>query len=152
MWVQAEKGNGAIWLRIVEKKAMEQHVVADMAAFANDINATGHAAVYGILFDTGKADIKPDSAPVLEEIAKLLKADPALKLHVVGHTDNEGTIDGNMKLSAARAQAVVRALTSQHGIAAARLTAFGCGQYAPVASNSTPDGRAKNRRVELVKQ
>ena len=74
-WVQAEKGNGKVWMRIVEKQAMEQFIEADAAAFAKDINTTGHAAVYGILFDTGKADIKPESAKAIEEIAKLLKAD-----------------------------------------------------------------------------
>ncbi len=151
-WVQVEKGNGKIWLRIVEKKAMEQQIVADMAGFSNDIMATGHAAVYGILFDTGKSDIKPESDQALEEIAKLLKADPGLKLHVVGHTDNEGTVDVNLKLSMARAQAVVQALTGRYGITPARLDAFGCGQYAPIATNTTPDGRARNRRVELVRQ
>ncbi len=151
-WVQAEKGNGKIWLRIVEKQAMEQFIEADAAAFAKDINTTGHAAVYGILFDTGKADIKPESAKAVEEIARLLKGDPNLKLHVVGHTDNQGSIEFNLKLSMARAQSVVQALTGTHGIAAARLNAFGCGPYAPVASNDTDEGRAKNRRVELVKQ
>jgi outer membrane protein OmpA-like peptidoglycan-associated protein len=70
----------------------------------------------------------------------------------VGHTDNEGTLDGNLRLSMARAQAVIGALTGAHSITSARLNPFGCGQYAPVASNDTPDGRAKNRRVELVKQ
>lgn len=151
-WVQAEKGNGKIWLRIVEKEAMKQFIEADAAAFAKDINANGHAAVYGILFDTGKADIKPDSAKAIEEIAKLLKTDPALKLHVVGHTDNTGSLEGNMTLSMARAKSVVQSLTTSHGIAAARLNAFGCGQYAPVSTNDTDEGRAKNRRVDLVKQ
>jgi outer membrane protein OmpA-like peptidoglycan-associated protein len=152
VWVQAEKGNGAMWLRIVEKQAMEQFIVADAAAFANDLKSTGHAAVYGILFDTGKSEIKPESAQAVGEVAKLLQTDPALKLHVVGHTDNEGTLEGNLKLSMARAQAVVQALTGQHGIAASRLNAFGCGPYSPVAANDTEEGKAKNRRVELVKQ
>lgn len=152
VWTQIEKGNGKIWLRIVEKKEMEQVIVADAAAFANDIHTTGHAAVYGILFDTGKSDIKPESAQAIAEIAKLLQADPALRLHVVGHTDNEGTLEGNLKLSKARAQAVVKALTGQYSIAVSRLNSHGCGQYAPVATNDSPDGRAKNRRVELVKQ
>jgi len=151
-WVQAEKGNGKIWLRIVEKEAMEQFIEADAAAFAKDINTTGHAAVYGILFDTGKADIKPESAKALEEIAKLLKADPALKLHVVGHTDSTGSQEGNIALSMARAKSVVKSLTESYGIAASRLNPYGCGQYAPVSTNDTDEGRAKNRRVELVKQ
>jgi OmpA-OmpF porin, OOP family len=151
-WVQAEKGNGKIWLRIVEKKAMEQFVEADAAAFSNDIKATGHVAVYGINFDTGKSTIKPDSAQAIGEIAKLLTADPGLKLYVVGHTDNVGGVDGNIRLSQDRAEAVLQTLVRDHGIASARLRASGCGPFAPVASNDTDEGRAKNRRVELVKQ
>jgi outer membrane protein OmpA-like peptidoglycan-associated protein len=151
-WAQIEKGNGKIWLRIVEKKAMEQYIVADAAALGNDIRATGRAAVYGILFDTGKSTIKPESAQAIGEIAKLLKADPTLKIHVVGHTDNVGDVDSNTKLSKDRGEAVLQALVRDHGIAAARLRSYGCGQFAPVASNDTEEGRAKNRRVELVKQ
>jgi len=152
-WVQVgAEFTGKYSLTIVQKEAMAQAIVVDAAALADGLKTTGHIAVYDILFDTGKSDIKPESANAIGEIAKLLKADPALKLHVVGHTDNEGTLDGNLKLSMARAQAVIAALTGQHGIIAARLNPFGCGQYAPVASNDTPDGRAKNRRVELVKQ
>ncbi len=152
VWVQIEKGNGTIWLRIVEKKEMEQYIVADAAAFGNDIRTTGHAAVYGINFDTGKSTIKPESAQAIGEIAKLLKADPDLKIHVVGHTDNVGGVDSNIKLSQERAEAVLQALVRDHGIAPARLRASGCGPFAPVASNDTEEGRAKNRRVELVKQ
>jgi outer membrane protein OmpA-like peptidoglycan-associated protein len=138
-------------LWIIEKAGMEQQVVADAAAFSNDIRTTGHAAVYGIYFDSGKSAIKPESEPALAEIAKLLKNDAALKLNVVGHTDNDGTLETNMKLSEARAAAVVQALVAKYGISSARLKAFGVGPLAPVASNDTPDGKAKNRRVELVK-
>ena len=152
VWTQIEKGNGTIWLRIVEKKAMEQYIEADAAALSNDIRSTGHAAVYGINFDTGKSTIKPESAQAIGEIAKLLKADPGLKIHVVGHTDNTGGVDSNIKLSQERAEAVLQALVRDHGIATSRLRAYGCGQFAPVASNDSEEGRAKNRRVELVKQ
>ena len=151
-WVQAEKANGAYWLRIVEKKEMEQFIVADAAAFGNDIRTTGHAAIYGINFDTGKSTIKPESAQAIGEIAKLLIADPGLKIYVVGHTDNVGGVDSNIKLSQDRAEAVLQALVRDHGIAPARLRASGCGPFAPVSSNDTEEGRAKNRRVELVKQ
>jgi OmpA-OmpF porin, OOP family len=152
VWAEIYKGNGKIWLRIVEKQAMEQEIVADSAAFGNDIRSTGHAAVYGIYFDTGKAEIKPESAQAIGEIGKLLKADPQLKVFVVGHTDNVGAVEANVKLSEARAQAVMQALVRDQGIAPARLRSTGCGQYAPIAANDTEEGRAKNRRVELVKQ
>ena len=131
---------------------MQQHIVADAASFANDLKSTGHVAVYGIYFDTGKSVVKPDSKPALEEVAKLDKADAALKLWVVGHTDSVGTVDDNMKLAHARAEAVVAELTTTYGVAAARLKGYGVGPLAPVASNDTEDGRAKNRRVDLVKQ
>ena len=105
-----------------------------------------------LFFDTGKADLKPESDAALAEVAKLLKADPALKVYVVGHTDNVASLELNTKLSQARADAVVQALVARHGVAAARLVGRGAGPLAPVASNDTEDGRARNRRVELVKQ
>lgn len=151
-WFEVERGNGRIWLRIVEQQAMTQHVVADAAAFRDGLEATGHVAVDGIFFDTAKAVLKPESTPALQEVAKLLKADAALKLWVVGHTDSVGPVDANMKLSQARAEAVVAALTTTHGVAAARLKGYGVGPLAPVASNQAEAGRAKNRRVELVRQ
>ncbi|MGA2587465.1 MAG: OmpA family protein [Candidatus Aminicenantales bacterium] len=151
-WFEVYKGNSKIWLYIIEKKEMEQAIVTDAAAFSTDLKATGHAAVYGINFDTGKSAIKSESAQAIGEIAKLLQADPGLKIHVVGHTDNVGGVDGNIKLSQDRAEAVLQALVRDHGIAPDRLRSYGCGQFAPVASNDTEEGRAKNRRVELVKQ
>ncbi|MCX6549623.1 MAG: OmpA family protein [Acidobacteria bacterium] len=137
---------------IVEKQAMAQDIVANAAALANDLKTTGHVTVEGIYFDTGKAEIKPESAKAIGEIAKMLAADPALKVYVVGHTDTVGVLEANMKLSQDRAAAVMQALVTTHGMAAARLKSFGAGPYAPVASNDTDTGRAKNRRVELVKQ
>ncbi len=107
---------------------------------------------YGIYFDTGKSTIKPESAQAIGEIAKLLKADPGLKIFVVGHTDNQGGVESNIKLSQDRGEAVLQALVRDHGIAANRLGSYGCGLFTPVASNDTEEGRAKNRRVELVKQ
>lgn len=152
VWAEVEKGNGRIWLRIVETKEMKQYVVADAASFRDGLKATGHVAVEGIYFDTAKAVVKTESTPALQEVAKLLAADPSLKLWVVGHTDSVGAVDANMKLSQARAEAVVTALTTMHGVAAARLKGYGVGPLAPVASNDAEEGRAKNRRVELVKQ
>jgi outer membrane protein OmpA-like peptidoglycan-associated protein len=108
--------------------------------------------LYGIYFDTGKSVLKPESLSTLQEIAKLLNSDQSLKLYVVGHTDNTGAFDANIKLSMDRATAVVNALVTQHSVAAARLKAFGDGPTAPVATNENEEGRALNRRVELVKQ
>lgn len=139
-------------LFITQSGEMAQGVTANAAALAKDIRATGHAAVYDILFDTGKAEIRPDSAQALGEIAKLLESDARLELYVVGHTDNVGSVESNLRLSDQRAEAVLKALVARHGVAASRLRAFGCAQFAPVAANDTEEGRAKNRRVDLVKQ
>ena len=140
-------------LYVIEVKPMESDLITvNAASLANDINRTGHASVYGIYFDTGKADVKPESDVTLKEIAKLLQGDPKLKLYVVGHTDNVGTLASNMDLSKRRGDAVVKVLATKYEIAAARLSAQGDGPTAPVASNDSEDGRAKNRRVELVKQ
>lgn len=140
-------------LDVVEVKPLEAGLATvNAAALATDITATGHAPIYGIYFDTGKADVKPESKPVLDEIAKLLKNQPSLKLHVVGHTDNAGAFASNMQLSKQRADAVVAALVSQYQIAATRLQSGGVGPMSPVATNRTEEGRGKNRRVELVEQ
>jgi len=136
---------------VVETGTMKQDVVADAAALSASIAATGKVAVYGIYFDTGKSVVKPESSPSLEEITKLLKQNSSLSLYVVGHTDNVGALDYNVKLSTDRADAVVKALISR-GIAASRLKGSGVGPYCPVASNRAEEGKARNRRVELVEQ
>jgi outer membrane protein OmpA-like peptidoglycan-associated protein len=139
-------------LEIIESGSMQTGMVTvDADAIGKGIDTDGHMAIYGVLFDTGSATIKTESAPVLAEIAKLLQIRPSLKLLVVGHTDNQGTFELNMNLSAARANSVSRYLSEQHDIDSARLQSAGVGYLAPVASNDTPDGRARNRRVELVK-
>jgi len=143
----------AVQLDIIEVKPMETGLVTVNAdALAENIARTGHVAVYGIYFDTDKADVKPESEPILQEIAKLLQQNPELKLYIVGHTDNVGDLTYNMELSQARADAVVKILVSQYSVDANRLKAHGVGPLAPVASNETEEGRAKNRRVELVGQ
>lgn len=153
IWAQIDTAwTDGCQLFIVEKQEMAQEIAANAEAFSNDLRDTGHAAIYGIYFDTGQSVIKPESEAALEQIAKLLKGDNSLKVNVVGHTDNVGGIDSNMKLSQARADAVVMALTSKYGIVSTRLKAYGVGPLAPVASNKTDEGRAKNRRVELVEQ
>jgi OOP family OmpA-OmpF porin len=136
-------------LTIVERQAMRQNVLANAEAFKAGLAQAGHVEVPGIFFDTGKSEVKPESDAALKEVVKLLQADPALGVWVVGHTDNTGAEDMNVSLSQARATAVLKAL-SQMGIAPTRLAAHGAGPYAPVAENKTEAGRAKNRRVELV--
>ncbi len=139
-------------LIIIEKQAMAQEIVANAKFMAEGLSSTGHVAIYGIYFDFNKADVKPESEPALKEITTLLQQDAKLKLYVVGHTDNVGGLDYNMKLSQQRAEAVVKELVSKYKVAPDRLKAGGVGPLAPVASNDTEDGKAKNRRVELVKQ
>lgn len=135
----------------IELKPMQGGLVSVTAAeLADELAATGHSALYGIYFDTGKADVKAESDATLAEVAKLLQ-NKTLKLIVAGHTDNVGDFASNMDLSKRRAQAVVQALVKR-GVAAARLNPQGLGPCAPVASNDDDAGRAKNRRVELVKQ
>jgi OmpA-OmpF porin, OOP family len=153
VWVEVEAaGNDQYIIQLVEKELMKQDVVANADAMSGSIKETGRVAVYGIYFDTGKADLKPESEPAIAEIVKMLNMDKGLKVYVVGHTDNAGQFAYNVKLSQDRAASVVNALTGKHGIAAARLTPFGCGPVSPVASNKTDEGKAKNRRVELVAQ
>lgn len=151
-WIEVRSYNAMYRLTIVEKEIMKQEVTANAEAMGNDINATGHVSVYGIYFDTGKSEIKPESDAAIAEIAKLLKNDTALNLYVVGHTDNAGSFDANMKLSKDRADAVAKALSGKHSVVAARLKSHGVASLSPVASNDTEEGKAKNRRVELVKQ
>jgi outer membrane protein OmpA-like peptidoglycan-associated protein len=142
---------GAVYnMDIIEKQAMQQEVTLNAAAMASSIADTGSVAIYGINFDTASSVIKPDSEPAIDEIAKLLTNKPTLKVYIVGHTDMVGDAASNVKLSQARAQSVINDLVTKHHIVAARLIAFGNGPYAPIASNKTDDGRAKNRRVELV--
>ena len=140
-------------LEIVEMKAMDAGMVTVNAeVMATEIETAGRIALYGIHFDFDSARIKPDSNLELQEIAKLLRQRPSLRLLVVGHSDNQGGYDYNLDLSRQRADAVVKVLASEHGIQADRLRAAGVGYLSPVASNDTEEGRAKNRRVELVKQ
>jgi OOP family OmpA-OmpF porin len=142
---------GSGFLVVVERQAMEQKVELDAGYLAGEIEKSGRVAVYGINFATGKADITPDSSKVLREIGKLLKSKPNWKLRVEGHTDNVGKEKANLELSKKRAQAVKDWLVANAGVAAARLTTEGFGDTKPIDSNKTEAGKAKNRRVELVK-
>lgn len=138
-------------LSVIEISKMEYKMI-DAGEMARSITETGSISLYGIYFDTNKSAIKPESKPTLAEIAKLIKDAPILKLVVVGHTDNQGSLEYNMDLSRRRAEAVADALAKDYGINKNRLAHWGIGYLSPVASNETEAGRAKNRRVALVRQ
>jgi outer membrane protein OmpA-like peptidoglycan-associated protein len=149
MWVEVVTlGGDDYYLTIVLKDLMKQDVTA--SSMFEALNREGHVALY-INFDTGKSIIRDESKPIIDEIVQMMKSNPELKLSVEGHTDNVGTPASNKTLSEARAKSVVSALVGQ-GIAADRLSPVGYGQDKPVADNGTEEGRAKNRRVELVKR
>jgi len=149
----AFKNQVTVWVTRVEPQAREQKMETVSASeMSKSIDANGRVALYGIFFDTGKADIKTESKASLDQIGELMKSRPDLKLHVVGHTDNVGSMEANIALSKRRADAVVAALVANYGINRARLTGNGVASLAPVQSNADESGRAKNRRVELVLQ
>ena len=149
-WYMLDNKGTYYYQTIVTTKDLQQEVTADAASLAKEIERSGHVAVYGIHFDTGKATIQADSAQTLAQIAQLLKDRPDLKLRVEGYTDNVGQASANQTLSEARAQAVMSWLVG-HGVQTARLAARGFGPANPVADNATEGGRSKNRRVELSK-
>jgi OOP family OmpA-OmpF porin len=120
--------------------------------FSQMITSSGRYVTHGILFDTDSDRLKPESAPVIQNIAKGLETNPNLKLLIEGHTDSVGNADHNMDLSRRRAEAVKSVLVSQFKVDAARLSTAGLGATKPIDSNDTPQGRSQNRRVELVKQ
>ena len=146
----AEKST-LVRLDVCEVKPMEQKMVTvDAAEMDKQIALNGKVALYGILFDFNKADVKPGSAEALGEIAKLMQNRPTLNVLVVGHTDAVGNFESNRTLSQKRAEAIVTWLVSKHQIAKQRLFPVGGSYASPVATNTSDEGRAKNRRVELV--
>jgi outer membrane protein OmpA-like peptidoglycan-associated protein len=144
-------GRTAVVVDIVEPKAREQKMVAVQASdMASAISSTGKIALYGIYFDTNKADVKPESDGTLEQMTKLLKDSSSLRLLVVGHTDNVGGFTANMDLSQRRAASVASKLIGKYGIGKDRLLPVGVSFASPITTNASEEGRAKNRRVELV--
>ena len=147
--------NGAqVLVDVVEARPMQggQITFVDASAMQRAVEQTGRVALYGIQFGFDSADILPASRPTLEEIGRFLRANPAMAVVVAGHTDAQGAFDYNVQLSTRRAQAVVTALARDHGVPAARMVAFGAGMAAPVARNDNEQGRAQNRRVEIVRR
>ena len=150
-----ESSRGAVAVvRVVESTEMESGKIVFLNAteMERQLSTSGNVSLYGILFDFDKDIPRPESKPTLQEIAKLMDKMQQLKLKVVGHTDNRGSADYNLNLSRRRAAGVVAALTRDYGIAADRLSSEGAGAGSPTATNDDEEGRAKNRRVELVAQ
>ena len=153
VWVRVEPGifsapTQSYKLQVVEVAAMQQVVAANK--LLDELNKNGFIALY-INFDTGKSDLKADGQATVAEIVKMLKAAPAMKVAIEGHTDNVGQPAANKALSEARARSVMSAVVAG-GVDARRLSAAGYGQERPIADNRGEEGRAKNRRVELVKK
>ncbi len=151
-WIQVSTGAIPLhgYITVLEREGMKQSLgFLDASAMKKAIDADGRVALY-INFDVDRATLRPDAQPVVAEIGKLLGAEPALKLLIEGHTDNTGTPAHNQDLSTARARSVLGALIGL-GVDPARLQSKGFGQDKPLADNASEDGRAKNRRVELVK-
>jgi OmpA-OmpF porin, OOP family len=148
-WVDVhtrDEGHG-YWVIVVQKEEMKQDVTSN--AMMDSLTATGHVSL-AINFETGKAVIQAESQSMVEQMVDLMKNNADLKVEIQGHTDNVGKPEANKKLSQDRADAVMKALVDK-GIAAARMTAKGYGDTMPVADNKTDEGKARNRRVELVK-
>lgn len=136
---------------IVEGKPREKNMVhVEASDMAQQISETGSVSLYGIFFDTNSASVSDDSEATLQEIAKLIQQQPDLNLLVVGHTDNAGSYEYNKNLSQDRAQSVVDELSAKYGVSQERLVPVGASYISPVSSNATEEGRALNRRVELV--
>ena len=147
-WVEVWATPETYSLTIIEKGEVEQEITAN--AILKELNETGKAILY-INFDSGKSTIKKESMPIVEQIIEMMNQAKDIKLSVEGHTDSDGSNDSNLNLSEARAKAVVEAIT-KGGIDAARLSSAGFGEEKPIADNNTDEGKAKNRRVELIKK
>ena len=135
----------------LKKHIMKRLFIAVAMLLFAALNANAQETSYAITFETGKADLKPESIIEINRIAKLMQEHPELSFEVQGHCDNTGSDNVNDPLSQKRAEAIVAALVKQ-GIAKERLTAVGKGSHSPIADNTTAEGRAKNRRVEFIKK
>lgn len=136
---------------VIESKPKKTKMLTP-EVITHSILENGSISIYGIHFDTGKTTIKTESATTLKIIADYLKFNQTKKFYIVGHTDNTGDFSSNMKLSENRAKAVVNELTNKHGVNSEQIKAYGVSSLSPVTSNLTDEGKAKNRRVEIVEQ
>ncbi|WP_084884744.1 OmpA family protein [Vibrio sp. qd031] len=136
-----------VWQFVIEAGEVNDDLLSPMAY---ELQASGSIDLYGIYFDSGKSTLKAESSSELAELAEVLQQFPDLNIEIIGHTDSNGSSLANEKLSLKRAQAVRKQLNVQHAVASNRLQAEGLGESMPVADNSTKEGRAKNRRVEIV--
>ena len=150
-WAASEHNRTFYELVTLEAEPMEMGMVTS-ADIGKGLSTLGRIAIYSIFFDTGKSEVKPESADALKVIAEYLNANKAQKVLIVGHTDNTGDFDMNISLSKDRADAVMKKLIAEYAVAENQLKPYGAGPIAPVASNSTEEGRAQNRRVEIVEQ
>lgn len=149
---QLVKGQTVVRVDVLETKAMENRMtLIKSAEISQTIAKTGRIAIYGVLFDTAKSDLKSESQAAMAEIAKAILANPEQRFLIVGHTDNVGDFAMNQILSQKRAGAVVAGLNANYQVPTSRVIAVGVGMAAPVAPNDEEAGRAKNRRVEIVK-
>jgi outer membrane protein OmpA-like peptidoglycan-associated protein len=147
-WAEVHAGDYDYYLTVIEKGEVEQEITAN--AILKELNETGKAILY-INFDSGKSTIKNESMPVVEQIIEMMNQAKDIKLSIEGHTDSDGKNESNLKLSEARAKAVVEAIT-KGGIDKSRLNSAGFGEEKPIADNNTEEGKSKNRRVELIKK
>ena len=149
-WVNLGVVSDAYDLTVIKQKQMEQAMTANADGWAEQVKQSGRISVYGINFDTGKASIRAESEPVLNEVAKMLQGNASWAMLVAGHTDNVGASAMNLTLSRQRAESVIAWLAS-HGVDKTRLVPAGFGDTRPVTPNTDDPGRQKNRRVDLVK-
>ncbi|MGY6744438.1 MAG: OmpA family protein [Cecembia sp.] len=147
--VQSDQ-SGTYSVSCVKEENVNQYIVLSADDIEREIKATGKATFYGIYFDTDKSEIKPESKETLEQMAKYLKENPQVNVFIVGHTDNTGTYEHNQKLSEKRAEAVVNYLIENYQIATSRLKAYGVSSLSPITTNTSEEGKSKNRRVEMV--
>lgn len=149
--IKVEKGQPLVQLDVIESKKMdEKMVLVSSSEMAKSIQENGKIALYGIYFDFNQSQLQKESEPTLEQITKLLNEKSNMKILVVGHTDSIGGFETNKQLSQKRAESVIQALVSTYNISQTRLLPFGASYAAPLATNETEEGRAKNRRVEIV--